>query len=150
MKPRTETEARARAFLAAYRRTCNITKSAKLAGVKPRRHYVWLEKSPEYKAAFERAKPIAAQYLEDKAIEGATDGWLEPIFYQGKKVGSVRRFDLGGRQFLLRGAMPEKYGPKLQVSGEVDTGMKKFAGTLEDLLATYRQLTAPPAEAAHE
>ncbi len=118
MKPRTETQARARAFLAAYRRTCNITKSAKLAGIKPRRHYVWLEKSPEYKAAFERAKPIAAQYLEDKAIEGATDGWLEPIFYQGKKVGSVRRFDLGGRQFLLRGAMPEKYGSKVEVTGK--------------------------------
>jgi hypothetical protein len=117
VKPRTSTVAKARAFLAAYRRTCNLTRSAKLAGISPRRHYVWLAKYPKYAAAFDRAKPIAAQYLEDKAIQGATEGWLEPIFYQGEKCGSVRRFDLGGRQFLLRGAKPEKYG-RMEVTGK--------------------------------
>ena len=75
-------------------------------------------------------------------MKRATEGFREPVFYQGKLCGWVRRFDGGLAQFLLRGAMPEKYGTKTQVSGEIDIGMKKFTGTLEDLLATYRELTA--------
>ena len=117
-KPLDSTVAKARAFLAAYRRTCNITKSAKLAGIEPRQHYRWLEMYPKYGPAFERAKRIAAQYLEDVAIAGATEGWLEPVFFQGQPCGAIRKYDLGGRQFLLRGAMPEKYGAKVELSGK--------------------------------
>jgi hypothetical protein len=148
-KPRTATVIKARAFLAAYRATCNITRSAKLAGISARRHYAWLERYPKYRAAFERAGPMAAEALEDRVKAGAFDGWKEPVFYQGVKCGQVTRFDLGGRQMLLRGAMREKYGPRVELSGEVDTGMKKFAGTLEELLGIYRQLTAAPAETEH-
>jgi len=115
---------RARAFLAAYRATCNITRSAQLAGISPRRHYAWLERYPKYKAAFERANVVAASALEDRVKEGAFDGWIEQQSYQGKpmvdeegKPVGIRRFDLGARQMLLRGAMPEKYGNKVQVSG---------------------------------
>jgi hypothetical protein len=108
---------RARAFLAAYRESCNITKSAKAAGVGVRQHYRWLEKYPKYRAAFERAQVVAAQWLEDKAVEGATDGWLEPVFYQGMPVGAVRRFDLSMRQFLLRGAKPDKYRQSAELTG---------------------------------
>jgi hypothetical protein len=117
-KPRTATVIKARAFLAAYRTNCNITKAAAAAGCSPRRHYVWLEKYPKYAAAFERAQVVAAGFLEAKAVEGAVEGWLEPVFYQGLACGAVRRFDLGARQFLLRGAMPEKYGRKVELTGK--------------------------------
>jgi hypothetical protein len=107
--PRVSTVARAKAFLAAYRRTCNITASANAAGIQPRQHYRWLEKYPKYKAAFERAQIVAAGFLESGAVKRATEGWEEPIFYQGAECGRVRRFDGGLMQFLLRGALPEKY-----------------------------------------
>lgn len=117
MTPRTGTAAKARAFLAAYRRTCNITRSAELAGIKPRQHYRWLE-NPKYAEAFKRASVVAAQWLEDKAVEGAHDGWEEPVFYQGQPCGTVRRFDLGMRQMLLRGAKPEKYRQSTELTGK--------------------------------
>jgi hypothetical protein len=118
-KPLTSTVARARAFLASYRRTCNVTKSAKAAGVQPRQHYRWLLAYPGYAAAFGRAQPVAAQFLEDKAVEFSTDGWLEPVFYQGQACGAVRRHDVGLLQFLLRGANPEKYNrDKVEVTGK--------------------------------
>jgi hypothetical protein len=111
------TAARARAFLAAYRRTCNITSSAKAAGINPRQHYRWLEKYPKYAAAFESAQRVAADYLESVAIKRATTGWEEPVFYQGEECGRVRRFDGGLMQFLLRGAKPEKYRQSAEVTG---------------------------------
>jgi hypothetical protein len=125
--PRVSTVARAKAFLAAYRRTCNITASATAAGIQPRQHYRWLEKYPKYKAAFERAQIVAAGFLEACAIQRATIGWEEPVFYQGELVRekiysrngkkfigygkplTITRFDGGLMQFLLRGALPEKY-----------------------------------------
>lgn len=50
-------------------------------------------------------------------MERATKGWLEPVFYQGARCGSVRRFDGSLLQFLLRGMLPEKYGHKTEISG---------------------------------
>jgi hypothetical protein len=111
------TVAKARAFLAAYRKTCNITESARAAGVGSRQHYRWLEKYPKYKAAFECAQVIAADYLESVAIERASIGWEEPVFYQGAECGRVRRFDGGLMQFLLRGAKPEKYKQSTELTG---------------------------------
>jgi hypothetical protein len=140
-KPRTATVIKARAFLAAYRATCNITKSAQLAGISPRRHYVWLEKYPKYAAAFKRAQVVAAGLLESKVIEGAFDGWTEAVYYQGQPCGEVQRFDLGGRQMLLRGAMREKYGAHVEhdVHGSIEIVERLTAA--RDRLAK----TAPPA-----
>jgi hypothetical protein len=58
---------------------------------------------------------MAADYLESQAVERATVGWLEPVFFQGKQCGTVRRYDGGLLMFLLRGMMPEKYGNKVRI-----------------------------------
>ena len=135
------TVVKAAAFLAAYQTCCSVTKAARAAGIDPRRHYAWLEKYPKYKAEFEKAKPIAAQWLKDKAIEGATDGWEEPIFYQGVQCGTVTRFDLGMRQFLLRGILAEEFGAK------VDHNMHGSVEVIERLVAARNRFAkaAPPA-----
>lgn len=111
------TRASIRAFLAAYRRTCNITKAAQAAGIGPRQHYRWLKDVAGYREAFDRAKVVASDYLEAVAVERATEGWEEPVFYQGIECGRVRRFDGGLLQFLLRGAKPEKYRSTTEVTG---------------------------------
>ena len=127
MAARRSTAARARAFLAAYRKTCNITASAKAAGIGPRQHYRWLEKYPKYGEAFARAQVVAADHLESVAIKRASVGWQEPVFYQGKACGKVRRYDGGLMQFLLRGAKPEKYR-QVEVTG---AGGAPIKATLE-------------------
>lgn len=116
-KARPSTIVRARAFLAAFRKTCNITGSARAAGISPRQHYRWLEKYPKYAAAFQRATVIAAGHLESVAIERATTGWREPVFYQGARCGTVRRFDGGLMQLLLRAWLPAKYKTTTEVTG---------------------------------
>lgn len=114
---RASTAVKVRAFLAAYRRTCNITQAAKAAGIDPRRHYAWLNLEG-YKELFRKATVVAGDYLEGVAVERATLGWKEPIYYQGKRVGYVRRFDSGLLQFLLRGAKPDKYRERTEITGK--------------------------------
>lgn len=110
------TNARMSAFLKAYSETCNLLQAAKRAGIERRTHYFWLEK-PRYAAEFAQCKRLAADYLESEAVRRAAKGWLEPVMYQGTQVSTVRRYDGGLMQFLLRGMMPEKYGARTEVSG---------------------------------
>jgi hypothetical protein len=114
--PRSAAQVNARAFLAAYRQTASITKAAAAAKIDRGMHYRWLANA-SYKKAFEAAQEEAAQTLEDEAIRRATEGTLEPVFYQGDMCGAVRRYSDGLMQFLLRGFKPQKYASRTELTG---------------------------------
>lgn len=105
------------ALLKAYADSYQILIAAKKAGINRATHYKWLRKCPTYAAVFKKRKLAAAEYVESKAVERATTGWFEPVYYQGSVCGRVKRYDGGLMQFLLRGMMPEKYGTKTEISG---------------------------------
>ncbi len=115
--PRSQAQTNVRAFLAAYRQTASITKAAAAAKIDRTMHYRWFRASPQYREAFERASDEAAQLLEDEAVRRATEGVLEPVFYQGIKCGAVRRYSDGLMQFLLRGFRPQKYSSRAEITG---------------------------------
>jgi hypothetical protein len=135
-----QANAKARAFLAAYRRCANITRAAEAAGIEKTIHYRWLKQSEAYAADFREAQEQAAQVLEDEAVERATIGVYEPTIYQGEftypmiervdaetgevtlerskvPVGVYKKSD-GLMQFLLRGFKPEKYRSAVEVTGK--------------------------------
>jgi hypothetical protein len=47
--------------------------------------------------------------LEDEAVRRAYEGWLKPVFYQGRQCGAVRRYSDKLLMFLLKGWRPERY-----------------------------------------
>ena len=117
-KDTRSTHDKMKAMIAHYADTCNIARAAERAGITRDTHYKWMEKVPRYAMVFEKTKRAAAEYLECVAVERASDGWLEPVYYQGNECGQVRRYDSGLMQLLLRGMMPEKYGmTRTEVSG---------------------------------
>jgi hypothetical protein len=107
---------KARAFLAAFRLTGSITEAALAAKIDRTMHYRWL-KSPSYEQAFKKAQLEAGDMLEDIAVRRVREGPLDPIFYQGEKVGARRVYDSGLMQFLLRGLKPQKYSSKTELTG---------------------------------
>lgn len=125
-----------RAFLAAYARCGNLSEAARQAGVSRLSHYDWLARDERYAEVFAQAEEIAGDYLEAVARHRATRGWLEPVYYQGKKVGSVRRFSDTLLIFLIKGARPEKYrenatirhtgpaGGAIQVAGDYELSQR--------------------------
>ena len=107
-----------RAVLAAFRETGNVRLTCKAAGVGRSSHYRWLEKDPEYRAAFDLAKLQAADVLEAEAHRRAVEGVEEPVgWYKGVAGGTVRRYSDNLLMFLLKGARPEQYRERYEVRG---------------------------------
>lgn len=109
--------ANARAFLAAFRLTGNITKAADAAKIERTMHYRWLRSSPSYKKAFTDAHAEVGDMLEGEAIRRANEGVLEPVYYQGVACGAIRVYSDGLMLSLLKAFKPEKY--RERVSAEV-------------------------------
>lgn len=121
-EPKADTQAKIKKFMQAYADTCNIMEAAKLAGISRTSHYRWINKFDEYRKTWTRTQHLAREYLESELASRATKGWLEPVYYQGQKVGSVRRFDGATGMALLRGMWPEKYGTlRQEISGPQGT-----------------------------
>jgi hypothetical protein len=133
---------KARAFLAAYKITCNVTAAALAASIERDMHYRWLAGKKGYAAAFERAKEEAAQTLEDEAVRRAHEGVLEPKFWKGKPVGAVRIYSDALLMFLLKSMRPDKYRDNWKGELTVPGGLaitveeKKLQHLTDDELAT--------------
>jgi Protein of unknown function (DUF3102) len=102
--------ARQAAFLAAFRVMPLVAKAARAAQISRRRHYHWLAADPEYRRVFEETAQLVYGQIHDEAVTRAVEGWLEPVFYQGRPCGVVRRYSDSLLMLLLKLKMPEKYG----------------------------------------
>lgn len=146
-----------------------MTKAATAARIHRSIHYRRLKADPAYKAAFDEAQETAIGILEDEAHRRAVEGVDEPLTYQGQfsydakiddagnlvldaegrpmrgKVLTVRKYSDSLLQFLLRGARPEKYRERFQHDVNAHVNVTKFKGSLEELLAMYRNLAAQDA-----
>jgi hypothetical protein len=100
-------------FLAAFSKTGNIQKSAKIAKISRADHYRWSKEDEAYQVKFDQAQSEAITYLEDIAIQRATEGWKEPVYYKGEDVGKVRKFSDALLMFMLKGAAPNKYRERI-------------------------------------
>jgi hypothetical protein len=64
----------------------NVTRAAHAAKINKSQHYDKFKSSPEYASAFQEALRMGCDALSDVAVTRATDGWEEPLVYQGRIV----------------------------------------------------------------
>jgi hypothetical protein len=128
--------AKQRAFLAAYAQLGNITSAAARAKVGRRSHYEWLA-APAYAAAFVEAHEAAGDRLEAEAHRRAVQGVKEPVYQGGERVGYIQKFSDTLLIFLLKGARPEKYRERFDLSHRFD-----LSGLSIEELQQLRTLTA--------
>jgi len=120
-----------RKFLAALADTCNVTKSAGLIGTSRETVYEWRKKDQEFAAAWEEARALGAEALEDEAIRRAFEGFDEPLSHKGYLTGDVvKRTSDTLLIFLLKGAKPEKY--KDRVANEHSGAVGVVAADIDD------------------
>ncbi len=141
-------KARQKAFLEEYKLCATITHAAKIALISRRRHYKWLDNDPAYAKAFEEAKIAATDSLVAEARRRATQGVEEAVYYQGEVVGTIRKYSDTLLIFLLKGALPEVYRERYEISGgdkpikvKSDPGREKLPDdTLKSLITFGEQL----------
>lgn len=112
------TPERLTAFCAALATTGgNVSRACEAVGISRMTAYNWREDDPEFAKAWDNAKAIGAEALEDEATRRAFEGTEKPVFHQGVECGTIREYSDTLTIFLLKGAKPEKY--RERVSSEI-------------------------------
>jgi hypothetical protein len=93
-------------FLAEYAYSGNLSRAARIAKVDRHLHYEWLA-DPKYAEAFTRAHSQFKEGLEEELHLRARIGELEPVWYQGQKVGTVRKKSDILLMFAMKKHIPE-------------------------------------------
>lgn len=133
-----------RAFLTAFLNTANVSRAAEASKVGRRTHYDWLENDELYKTAFEVAKEVAAEMLEEEARRRAVDGVYEPVFYKGVRCGQVLKYSDTLLIVLLKAAKPGVYKDRVEQENKGSITQKHEYSymtdeELENELNKYRQ-----------
>lgn len=105
------------AFLVLLAETCSVVKAARALNCERQSLYNWRREDPEFAAAWDEARKLGIEALEDEAIRRAHEGVEEPVYQGGKLVGGIRRYSDTLLIFMLKGNKPETY--KDRTSAEV-------------------------------
>ncbi len=104
-------------FLEVVRTTCNVSEAARAIGMARQSLYDARTRDNEFARLWHQAIEEAADCLEREAWRRAVEGWDEPVFYQGKAVGAVRKYSDRMLELLLKGHRPEKFKDRHEVTG---------------------------------
>ena len=80
------------AFLARLAQDGDVSKAAEAAGVGRATVYEHRDQEPELCAQWDEAIEIALDRLEAEVVRRGLEGWLEPVYYMGEAVGTVRKY----------------------------------------------------------
>ena len=114
----TISHSKKRAFLLAFTEIGQLRRACAAVTMDHSLHYYWLKTDPTYVEAFSEAQALAGATLEEEAIRRARDGIKRTIFHQGKPIGEELLYSDTLLIFLLKGAMPEKYSERHEVTGK--------------------------------
>lgn len=103
----------------AYASLGTITHAAEAAKVDRQRHYGWMDTDPAYPALFAEAGIKAKEAMVREARRRAIEGTVKPVYQGGKLVGTIQEYSDTLLIFLMKGAMPETYRERVDVTLDV-------------------------------
>ncbi len=96
-------------FLQVLARTGSVKAACAAVGISRDTAYKYRHNSPAFAQRWDNLQADFVEVLEAECDRRALKGTLEPVFYQGAKVGHVRRFSDVLLMFRLKGLKPELY-----------------------------------------
>jgi hypothetical protein len=111
-KAETITQEQRDTFIATLADTRNVTVAAREAGIARRAAFALRARDEDFAADWLDAEEAASDLLEHEARKRAMEGIEEPVYYHGKKVGTVRRHSETLLLLFLRAERPEKFAEK--------------------------------------
>lgn len=119
------TDEKEMAFLAVLAMTCSVSRACDAIGISRTTAYLWRD-DEEFAQRWEKARAIGVEALEDEAARRGHEGWEEPVYQGGERVGTVRKYSDQLLMFMLKGMKPDKYRERqdINVKGEADLAEK--------------------------
>jgi hypothetical protein len=96
-------------FLEALQNTANVSASCQIAGLPRSCVYDWRDADPEFAADWAAAVELGCDALEDEAVRRGCDGWLKPVYHQGKEIGAIQEYSDTLLIFMLKARRPAKF-----------------------------------------
>ncbi len=134
-----------RRFLAAYARCGSLRAAQEISGVSRWSHSVtWIKSDPEYIEAFEQAKQMHIERLEEEADRRGVEGVSKPVFYKGQVVGHTVEHSDTLLMFRLNALAPEKYRYRQHVTADVThhEGESQLDADIDRLLTQMKERDA--------
>lgn len=97
-------------FLEVLRRTANVSRAAREAGLASSTVYAQRARSASFAAEWDAAVTEALDALEEELVQRVRHGVEKPVFYGGQQVGSVRHYSDALAMFILKARRPDVYG----------------------------------------
>lgn len=94
----------------------NVSRACKKAKISRQTAYRTRQSDEPFRAAWAEALEIAVGLLEDEAWRRAQEGVLEPVFWRGQRLGSVRKYSDTLLIFLLKAHKPTVYRENIDVT----------------------------------
>jgi len=135
MANRTKTTDKKREqFLTELAETANVRAAAAKTKIARGTWYDLRARDAEFKALWDQAVELGTEALEDEAVRRAHQGTEKPVFYQGKRCGTVREYSDTLLIFMLKARRPEKYrdNSAVEISGKGGAPIEVTAPTLTD------------------
>lgn len=130
-------------FLKSLASTGNVGLSVEAAGIGRSTVYEWREKDGTFAKEWDTALADASDVLEAEARRRAVEGTQEPVFYQGVKVDTVRKYSDLLLIFLMKAANRRRFDPdgyvKLSVHEDLQGQMVALQDRLDQVLAARPQ-----------
>lgn len=107
-------------YLAALRTGVTVAEACGAGGFTLRAGAAWRDPKDvrfdaEFATAHVEAYEMGTAVYEAEARRRAIEGWVEPVYQQGKKVGEVRKFDSSLLQMKLKARKPTEYRERMSV-----------------------------------
>ena len=134
-------------FLAAFRRTGNVSHAARLARVDRTAVYARRRADADFAALLADAREEGTDALEAEARRRAVTGTPRPVFYKGEEVGQVREYSDTLLIVLLKAEPPKKYRAGGPSNFETQVDLSEFDNAKLERLAAGEALARVSADA---
>lgn len=123
-------------FLADLAESGNATRAAHVSGASRRNLYRLKNADSDFRAAWEEAAEIGMTVIEDMAVQRATEGHQEPVFYQGKQVGSIPKYADNLLAMLLKAYRPDRFGNRPVMPASNVSDLRSLLDTVDGVTHT--------------
>lgn len=112
-KPKS-TAIKKKAFLECYAKLGIINRVCESIGIHRTTFFQWRDRGAEFAKEFQLADEAFNESLEAEMDRRGKEGYLEPVFYQGKEVSAVRKYSDVLLIVRAKAKMPEKYKDRIE------------------------------------